>query len=227
MRRWLLAIAQTLLGMGLLPQVPSQVHRVLGYFLIFLGVLAFGSGSLLEILEYGGCPTWLHLLGGVMIFLHFGLLLHFARAKQRKEHAFAVLSMLLWALYPGWARIVGFFIELHFGIPCGLHAWAGYDFIAASSCALALLLLALREYRISGIQIAPQRSSLNAPSVGASDEQHGFLCVCSGRSDPCMPVARLPAVSRMMSAGAVYLLGHHQLGDTGPRSRIAWNRDSR
>lgn len=165
MRRWLLAIAQTLLGMGLLPQVPSQVHRVLGYFLIFLGVLAFGSGSLLEILEYGGCPTWLHLLGGVMIFLHFGLLLHFARAKQRKEHAFAVLSMLLWALYPGWARIVGFFIELHFGIPCGLHAWAGYEFIAASSCALALLLLALREYRISGIQIAPQRSSLNAPSV--------------------------------------------------------------
>jgi len=161
----ILAIAQTLLGMGLLPQIPSQVHRVLGYFLIFLGVLAFGSGSLLEILEYGGCPTWLHLLGGVMIFLHFGLLLHFARAKQRKEHAFAVLSMLVWTLYPGWARIVGFSIELHFGIPCGLHAWAGYEFIAASSCALALLLLALREYRISGMQVAAQRPSLNAPSV--------------------------------------------------------------
>ena len=145
-----------------------------------------------------------------MIFLHFGLLLHFARAKQRKEHAFAVLSMLVWTLYPGWARIVGFSIELHFGIPCGLHAWAGYEFIRSFFLCVGIALA-----RFAGVphfwDAGCSTEAISQRPVGASAEQHGFLGVCSDRSDPCMPVARLPAVSRIMSAWEVFLLGHHQL----------------
>ena len=146
----ILAILQTMLGMGLFPKTSRKVHRVLGYFLIFLGVLAFGSGSLLEVLEYGGCITWLHLLEAVMIFLHFGFLIHFARARHQKEHALTALSLFVWTLYPGWGRICGFVLGFLLGIPCGLQSWDGYEFFAASSCAAGLLMLAWREHRLPG-----------------------------------------------------------------------------
>ncbi|CAJ1419013.1 unnamed protein product [Effrenium voratum] len=150
-----------MLGMGLC-KAPKKLHQVLGYFLIFLGVFAFGSGSLLEILEYGGCITWLHLLEAVMIFLHFGLLVHFARARQQKEHAVTALSLSIWTLYPGWARICGFALEFQLRIPCGLEVWDGYEFCAASCCAAALLLLALREKSLAAME---QRAILTSQAV--------------------------------------------------------------
>ena len=160
----MLAILQTLLGMGLFTKTPRKVHRALGYALIFLGVFAFGSGSLLEIVEYGGCVTWLHLLEAVMIFLHFGLLVHFARAGHQKQHALTVVSLFLWTFFPGWARMCGFALEFYLEIPCGIQSWGGYEFFSASSCAVVLLLLALRERRLASTDME-QRAVLASQTV--------------------------------------------------------------
>ncbi|CAE8630833.1 unnamed protein product [Polarella glacialis] len=131
----LAAVLQVAIGVGWVP-VPRVVHRVLGYTLCVWGVAAFGSGCVLEMLEYSGVVSFLHWADGVMILLNMVFAVDQAKRRKLSTHSNAALCLIAWCLYPGLARLVGFSLE--YFVPCGIDAFGGYEFLTASFCGCLL-----------------------------------------------------------------------------------------
>eukprot|EP00929_Paragymnodinium_shiwhaense_P084342 TRINITY_DN45087_c0_g1_i1.p1 TRINITY_DN45087_c0_g1~~TRINITY_DN45087_c0_g1_i1.p1 ORF type:complete len:258 (-),score=24.36 TRINITY_DN45087_c0_g1_i1:208-981(-) len=133
---WLVAaVFQCLVGAGIIP-LPLWVHRASGYVLCIWGVAAFGTGSVLEVLEFGGTVTILHLFEAAMILVNMAFVISSARQGKVASHAHRALALVLWCLYPGLARVVGFAVGAL--APCGIDVFDGYEFIAASMCSFTL-----------------------------------------------------------------------------------------